>query len=65
MPISDHALHNVRLLVNIAKVTMCTLIRVGSELALDEEYVASWLLCGRAMIFFNPMNSCGKFHFHF
>jgi hypothetical protein len=65
IPLNDDALHNVRPLVNIVKVTLCAFIRVGSELALDEAYVASRSSYGRVLIFFNPMKNCGKFHFRF
>jgi hypothetical protein len=46
VPISDDALHKVRPLVNIVKVTLHTFIRVGSELELDEASVASSAFSG-------------------
>jgi hypothetical protein len=65
IPFNDDALHKVHPPVNIIKVTLCVLIRVGSELALDEESVASCSSYGRDVIFFNPMKNHGKFHFRF
>jgi hypothetical protein len=65
MPIIRYALQKVRPLVNIVKVTLRTFIRVGSELALDKASVAYRSSYGRAVIFFNPMKNCGKFHFLF
>jgi hypothetical protein len=63
IPLNDEALHKLHPLVNIMKVTLRAFIRVGSELALDEASVASRSSYGRALIFFNPMKNCGKFHF--
>jgi hypothetical protein len=63
--LNDDALHRVCPLVNIVKVTLRALIRVGSELALDEASVASRSSYGRALMFFNPMKNCSKFHFRF
>jgi hypothetical protein len=65
IPLNDYALHKVRPLVNTVKVTLRAFIRAGSELALDEAPVASRSSYGRALIFFNPMKNCGKFHFRF
>jgi hypothetical protein len=65
IPLTDDTLQKVCPLVNIVKVTLRTFIIVGSELALDEASVVSRSLYGRAVIFFNPMKNCGKFHFCF
>jgi hypothetical protein len=65
IPLNDDALHKVRPLVNIVKVTLRAFIRVGSELALDEASVASCSSYGLALIFFNSMKNCAKFHFRF
>jgi hypothetical protein len=62
IPILDDALHKVSPLVKIVKVTLRTFIRVGLELALDKASVAYRSSYGRAVIFFNPMKNCGKFH---
>jgi hypothetical protein len=64
MPVNYDVLHKVLPLVNIVKVTLHAFIRVGSELALDEASVAYSSLYGHAVIFFNPIMNCGKFHFH-
>jgi hypothetical protein len=65
IPLNDDALHKVSPLVNIVKVTIRAFIRVGSELALDEASVASRSSYGRALVFFNPIKNCCKFHFRF
>jgi hypothetical protein len=57
IPLNDDALHKVRPLVNTVKVTLHIIIRVGSELALDEASVASCSSYGRVLIFFNPMKN--------
>jgi hypothetical protein len=65
IPLNGDTLHKVRPLVNIVKVTLRAFIRVGCKLALDEASAASRSSYGRALIFFNPMKNCGKFHFRF
>jgi hypothetical protein len=62
---TNDALHKVRHLLNIGKVTLRAFILVGSEVALDEASVASRSSYGQMVIFFNPMKNCGKFHFQF
>jgi hypothetical protein len=37
----------------------------GSELLLAEEYIAYQSNFGQHIIFYNPANNCGKFHFRF
>jgi hypothetical protein len=63
IPLNDDALHKVRPLVNIVKVTLRAFIQVGSELALEKASVASRSSLFPALIFFNPMKNCGKFNF--
>jgi hypothetical protein len=65
IPLNDDALHKVRPLVNIVKVTLRALIRVGSESALGEASIASRSSYGHALILFNPMKNCSKFHYRF
>jgi hypothetical protein len=65
IPLNDDSLHKVSPLVNIVKVTLHAFIRIGSKLALDEASVASRSSYGHALIFFNPIKNCGKFHFLF
>jgi hypothetical protein len=52
--VTNDALHKVRPLLNIVKVTLRAFIRVGSEVTLDEASVAPLSSYGRAVIFFNP-----------
>jgi hypothetical protein len=59
------ALHKVRPLLNIVKVTLRAFIRVGSEVALEEAPVAARSSYGREVILFNPVKNCGNFHFRF
>jgi hypothetical protein len=62
---TNDALHKVRHLLNIGKVTLRVFILVGTEVALDKASVASRSSYGQMVIFFNLMKNCGKFNFRF
>jgi hypothetical protein len=62
---TNDALRKFRPLLNIVKVTLQAFIRIGSEVALDEASVTSRSSYGIAVICFNTVKNCGKFHFHF